>query len=154
MATSETLAQPGPDPDSATADADAVFCVLSNRRRRHTIHILLQADGPVDISDLARAVAAREQDVPPAEVTHRQRKSAYTALHQNHLPTLADAGFVDVDREWVDVRLTDRATVLEAHLDDADDPTDERNWSALAACGLGLVIGFLAGIVLGTGVVL
>lgn len=150
MATSETRGRP--NLDTTTPDADAVFHVLSNRRRRLVVRVLQEADGPVDIGELARAVAAREQGVPPEEVTHRQRKSAYTALHQNHLPKLVDAGFVEVDREWVAIRLTDRARVLESHLDDADDPTDERDWTTLTACSVGLAAGFLAGVVLAAGV--
>ena len=55
--------------------ADTLFEALSNRRRRLAIQILREADSPMDIGTLATRIAARENDVAPAAVTHRQRKS-------------------------------------------------------------------------------
>lgn len=99
-----------------SVEADAVFEVLANRRRRLAVRVLEGAAEPLDIGTLATRVAARERDIAVADVTHRQRKSAYTALHQNHLPMLADVGVVAAEREWVDVRLTDRAALVASHL--------------------------------------
>ncbi|WP_136361823.1 DUF7344 domain-containing protein [Halobellus limi] len=97
--------------------------------------MLQEADAPLDIGTLSTRIAARENDVDPAAVTHRQRKSVYTSLHQNHLPKLADTGFVAAEREWVDIRLTDRADVLESHLR----PTDQSPrsyWPVALATGI------------------
>jgi|AntRauMinimDraft_4_1070384.scaffolds.fasta_scaffold00431_2 hypothetical protein len=99
-----------------SAETGAVFEVLANRRRRLAVRVLEDASGPLGIGPLATRVAAREHGIDPSEVTHRQRKSAYTALHQNHLPMLADVGIVEAEREWVDVRLTDRAPLVASHL--------------------------------------
>jgi len=143
MATGERETVTNPGAESASVDVDAVFHILSNRRRRHVVRVLQRTDGAMDIGDIAEAVAAWEHDIPAEAVTHRQRKSAYTALHQTHLPKLADAGFVESDREWVDVRLTDRAHVLEALLDDVTEPDPSRKKSAVVGFALGLAVGVL-----------
>jgi hypothetical protein len=114
-------AQGASESSELATETDAVFEVLANRRRRLAVRVLDDASGPLGIGPLATRVAARERGVDPADVTSQQRKSAYTALHQNHLPMLADVGVVTADREWVDVRLTDRASVVASHLQYEDD---------------------------------
>lgn len=127
--------------------ADTLFEVLSNRRRRLAIQVLREADSPMDIGTLATQIAARENDIDPAAVTHRQRKSVYTALHQNHLPKLTDAGFVTADREWVRLRLTDRASLLESHLHRDESRRSRPLWQVALATGLSTtaVVAFVPG---------
>ena len=81
------------------------------------ISYLFEQDDPVDIRDLSRRVAARENDVPVEDVTHEQRKRVYIALHQNHLPQLEDMGFVECGRAREAIALSDRAAALSARLD-------------------------------------
>jgi DNA-binding transcriptional ArsR family regulator len=120
-----------------SAEADAVFEVLANRRRRLVVRVLEDASGSLDIGELATRVAARERGVDPSEVTYRQRKSAYTALHQNHLPMLADVGVVAAEREWVDVGLTDRAPLVASHLQRHDGEAEDPSFRS-AAVGMGV----------------
>ncbi|WP_144900798.1 DUF7344 domain-containing protein [Halobellus captivus] len=117
------------------ADADVIFTALSNRRRRLVVRVLREAGEPLDIGELATRIAAHENGIDPDAVTHRQRKSAYTSLHQNHLPRLTDAGFLTVDRRWFDIRLTNRATVLESYLGGDDSQSQPQVWSAALASG-------------------
>ncbi|MFD1599908.1 ArsR/SmtB family transcription factor [Halobellus rarus] len=123
------------DGDHSTRE-DVVFSALSNRRRRLVVSVLREADEPLDIGTLSTQVAAREQDVDPSAITHRQRKSVYTALHQNHLPKLADAEFVTAEREWVGIRLADRADVLESHLRQNDASRSWPLWQVALSTGL------------------
>lgn len=119
MATGELVDRRHEVPNE-TPPTDVVFTALSNRRRRLVVQVLREATEPMDIGTLATRIAALENDIEPEMVSHRQRKSVYTSLHQNHLPRLTDAGFVTADREWVDIQLTEKATVLEVHLGDGD----------------------------------
>ena len=96
---------------------DTVFTALSNQRRRYALSYLLEQDEPVGIKELSRRVAARENDVPLEEVTHKQRKRVYIALHQNHLAHLEDLGLIECGRSREAITLTDHASGLKPFLD-------------------------------------
>lgn len=93
---SSALQEPQP---AAEPTRDAVFEVLGNDRRRLVIRTLREADGTIELGELAERVAARENDVPLAEVSYQQRKRAYTALQQSHLPKMDDAGALRFDAD-------------------------------------------------------
>lgn len=90
--------QHGVQETGGAPDQDELFEVLSNRRRRFTIHALEQRDEPSDLGDLAERVAAWEYDVDVDEVGHAERKRVYTALQQSHLPKMEEAGVVEFDK--------------------------------------------------------
>ncbi|WP_336023215.1 DUF7344 domain-containing protein [Halobellus salinisoli] len=133
--------EPGGKTGDRVAVTDVVFDALSNRRRRLVIRVLRESETPIDIGMLSTRIAAHENEIDPDTVSHRQRKSVYTSLHQNHLPKLADAGFVSADRQWVGLSLTERAKMLEAHLGDGavrrtvDVTHRTQVWSAALASG-------------------
>jgi hypothetical protein len=77
---------------------DTVFFTLSNARRRFVLHHLKQVAEPIAVGELAAQVAAWENGIPRTQVSNRQRKRVYTALHQTHLPKLHDLGIVEYDR--------------------------------------------------------
>lgn len=128
--------------DDETADEalghEAAYEVLSNARRRHVIHYLLQRDCPVAIRDLSRQVAAWENGIDPDDVTSQQRKRVYTALHQSHLPKLVDTGVVDYDKARGTIAPTDRVADLRVYMEVV--PEHEIPWSVYYT-GLGLVLG-------------
>lgn len=101
------------EPDSM----DTVLKVLSNRRRRETIRYLKSTDGEAVVRDIARQVAAWENEVDVDAVTYDQRKRVYTSLHQSHLPRLARDGFIDYDRNRGTVSLTPEADDLQIYLE-------------------------------------
>lgn len=118
-----------PEPDRTEQNGrtewtrDYVFHILSNNRRRYVLHSLLQGDGSASKRELSRQLAAWENDIPIEEVTPDMRKPMYIALHQTHLPKMADAGLVRMDRG--DVRLTENAEDLQVFvnaLEGADPP--------------------------------
>lgn len=94
---------------------DELFHVLRNQRRRFTIHYLKQANGPVDVGELATQVAAWENEVAVDAVTSKQRRRVYNALQQTHIDELDETGLVEVNRR--EVSLTERARDLDVYLD-------------------------------------
>lgn len=91
-----TNASPGEDRGLRVRSLDTIFELLVSSRRRSALYVLYQADGPVALSDLVAEVASMEDAVP---------ERVGIALHQVHLPKLADAEVVDYDVEAETVRL-------------------------------------------------
>lgn len=96
---------------------DELFDVLSNRRRRYTVHALKSDDARLDIGTLAERVAAWECNVAPDEVNNKQRKRAYTALLQSHLPKMEEAGVVEFDKGRGVVEADENLDDVELYLD-------------------------------------
>lgn len=96
---------------------DVLFDVLSNRRRRYTVHALKVDDARLDLGTLADRVAAWECGVSPGEVSRKQRKRAYTALLQSHLPMMEEAGVVQFDKSRGVVEPADNLDDVELYLD-------------------------------------
>ncbi|WP_090506440.1 DUF7344 domain-containing protein [Natronorubrum sediminis] len=92
-----------------------IFDLLSNQRRRYTIHYCKRENEPVTIGDLAEHVAAWELDKEVTELTSAERKRVYTSLQQTHLPTLERADVIEFDDRTIE--LTDEAADLEIYLD-------------------------------------
>ena len=92
-----------------------IFNLLSNHRRRYTIHYCKHEENPVTLSDLAEQVAAWEHDKEINEISSDERKRVYTSLQQTPLPTLDDAGMVNYENG--EIELTERADELDVYLD-------------------------------------
>jgi len=128
---SETVEEP-------TVDRELVYDALSNTRRRHVIHCVLQEEEPVELADLSRRIAAWENDVAIEAVTSTQRKRVYTALRQLHLPKLDETGIVSFDPDRGTVESTRTTPNVEAYLRVV--PEDEITWSRFYV-GLGAILG-------------
>jgi len=96
------------DTDSKRDDAAALFDraelsqsersrLLASERRQTTLSVLSETRRPVDLEELAAAVAAREGDSDDPKSD--RVASVATALHHNHLPRMADMGVVSYDAE-------------------------------------------------------
>ena len=96
-------------------DRGEIFDLLSNHRRRYTIHFCKQQGETVTVSDLAEQVAAWELDKEINELDSAERKRVYTSLQQTHLPTLDDAGMVVYENG--EVTLTEQAERMEVYMD-------------------------------------
>ena len=126
----------------ARPDRGGVFDLLSNHRRRYALHYCKREDEPVELGDLAEHVAAWELDKEVEEVTSAERKRVYTALQQQHLPTLERADMIEFEGHTVS--LTDEATKLDVYLDVV--PEESIPWG-LYYLGLSAVAGVvLAGL--------
>jgi hypothetical protein len=137
----------GPTADREVQSQGEIFDLLSNHRRRYTIHYCKREETPVQLGDLAEQVAAWELEKEVAEIDSAERKRVYTSLQQTHLPTLADAGMITFERG--EVELTERVEELDVYLDVV--PGDSVPWgvyylglSAFSALVLG---GLWAGVV-------
>lgn len=97
-----------------------VFEILSNQRRRHTLHYLRQQqseDARVDLRELSRQLSAWENGVDPEEIMHRDRKAVYTALRQTHLPKMDDVGIVNWDPNRGYIEPAEEFSDVEVYLD-------------------------------------
>lgn len=118
----------------ATADAVAadfsreeVFEMLSNQRRRYVVHYLRTHEGKSELRDLARTIAAWENDKPPDEVTSQERRRVYNGLQQVHLPKLDEVGVVEFDADRSTVSASENLADLEVYLEIV--PGREIPWS-------------------------
>ena len=82
-----------------------VFGQLSNDRRRVVIDSLSAADEPLSINDLTREITELEVG---DDYNTDERKRVYVGLHQCHLPSLDDAGLINVERDRREISLTER----------------------------------------------
>lgn len=121
---------------------DEVFTALSNRRRRNVITYLKERGDDARVRDIAEQLAAWENDLEIPEVTYKQRKRVYTALHQSHLPKLAESGFIAYESDRGIVSLTDESRQLEVYLEIVSE--HEILWSEYYV-GLAVVCGLLSG---------
>ncbi|MFB6311161.1 MAG: hypothetical protein ABEH64_08265 [Salinirussus sp.] len=132
--------------DSEQLTADTAFDLLSNARRRYVL-CYLQNRGEATVRALSRYTAAWENDIDPAAVSAQQRKRAYTALHQTHLPRLDEYGVIEYDRDGGRVEPAPRLALFEEYLTPPDD--DGPEWQRYYL-GIGLAATVLAaGIILG-----
>lgn len=107
---------------------DEIFEVLSNDRRRCTLHYLKQRDdGPVPLRDVVDYVTAWENDVPITQIDSNARKCVYTALRQSHLPKLDKTGVVEYDQRRGEVELTDAAREVQVYMEYV--PGNDIPWS-------------------------
>ncbi|TKX85634.1 hypothetical protein EXE43_12610 [Halorubrum sp. SS5] len=137
----EDDAGPSRDEDDAGPSRDEVFTALSNARRRNVIKYLKRNGSEARVRDIAEQLAAWENDVGINEVTYKQRKRVYTALHQSHLPKLSDSGFIDYEADRGLVSLTEDSRQLEMYLEVVSE--NDILWSEYYV-GLAVVCGLLA----------
>lgn len=121
-----------------TLSKEEVFDLLSNERRRYALRYLWRNGGPVEVGELAEAVAAREEGKDVEEVTRSERKRVYVALQQSHIPRMKEVELVErgSDGVW----LTDNARDLDLYLEIV--PSNSLNWSQyyLAASALSALL--------------
>jgi hypothetical protein len=98
--------------------------MLSNRRRRHTLHVLKNAEnGRVGLSEVAEQVAAWENETTREELSYDERRSVRTALQQHHAPKMEEAGLIAYDDRDQVLELTADAEAFEVYLEtDRDAP--------------------------------
>jgi len=131
-----------PSGDADGPSRDEVFTALSNRRRRNVITYLKEHGDGARVRDIAEQLAAWENGLEINEVTYKQRKRVYTALHQSHLPKLAESGFIDYEPDRGIVSQTEESRHLEMYLEVVSE--NEILWGEYYL-GLAVVCGLLGG---------
>lgn len=107
----------GDSADSSESLSEAtIYEILSNRRRRYTVHLLKRSD-TVDVTELSRQITTWERDIPREEVSYKDQKSVYTALRDTHLPLLVDHDLIRYDEEANVVEATSGLSALEVYVE-------------------------------------
>jgi len=78
-------------PDEVVAD------LLADERCRRVLAVLIAADAPLAVDDLARATLARERGVDPGAVDDEAAAKRRDELFQQSLPRLTPTGLVEYD---------------------------------------------------------
>lgn len=115
---------------ASSLSKDDTFHILQNERRRRVLRYLSNAEGPVDMRDIAEQVAAWEHDTTVQQLTSDQRQRVYIALYQSHLPKLADFGLITYNRSRGVVERTPLADQIAWYLDEengTEEPSSARN---------------------------
>lgn len=128
---------------------DRAFEILSNVRRRQVLRYLRThgGDKPIIIRELAEQIAAWENNIPPAEVTYKQRKRVYTSLYQSHLPRLHRYGYIEYDADRGTVEPTPASGDLDIHLEAV--PKGRLPWSEVYLGTSAVAAAFAAALYIG-----
>lgn len=102
---------------SQTISYDNSFDLLSNHRRRYTLHYLEQKGGEVSIGELSDHIAAWENEITYDEVSYDERKRVYTSLQQVHLPRMDEMDVIDYDDREGTVEVGPAAEELDFYLE-------------------------------------
>lgn len=109
------LTQPVEESTDGDIGRDEVYGLLSNHRRRFALHALKDAEGAVELSDLAEQVAAWENGKTVETITSTERHRVYTSMQQSHLPAMERAGVIEHDNGTV--KPSPQLERLEVYLD-------------------------------------
>ncbi|MFD1635281.1 DUF7344 domain-containing protein (plasmid) [Haloplanus ruber] len=110
------------DPTDETAslaipmEPASAFTAIANSRRRRVLLSLSRSSGAVSADELAIEIAAIENTIDPSKVSSDDRASAYIALIQTHLETLAEEGAVNYDERSKTVTSTDATEPLAEYI--------------------------------------
>ncbi|WP_139172756.1 DUF7344 domain-containing protein [Halopelagius longus] len=107
------------DPSEFDADGDRLdelFDVLSHRHRRFVLDTLLTAALPVPVKELTTDLVEWEANRPVSGRSGDERDGIEISLVHNHLPKMADAGFVRYDAADRTVTLADRTDEVRPYL--------------------------------------
>lgn len=104
-------------PPEVQGAPEGVFRTLGQSRRRLATYFLLQRDIDTDVREMARHVAAWENDKPVEAVTPEERRRVYTSLQQNHLPKMDEYGFIEYDADRHAIESADGVDTLADYMD-------------------------------------
>lgn len=88
-----------PTTDDRTLDAETLSEIFARDRARTLAHSLRAYDRPIELDELARAVAASEARTEPESVEDDRRERVLVSLYERELPPMEEAGLVSVERE-------------------------------------------------------
>jgi hypothetical protein len=83
--------------------------LLTDSHRRAVLVILNEAEAPLDVTELADRLVRRNETIVSSSAYERQVEQERVSLHHNYLPSLADAGLVEYDRERNTASITNGA---------------------------------------------
>lgn len=98
---------------------DEIFHLLNTARRREVVKHLLKTDEAIQLPELARHVAAIENELSFDEVTPKQYQRIYVPLYQSQLPKLDRAGVIRYDQSEGTVEPTNDLSVFLPYLEES-----------------------------------
>lgn len=104
---------------------DVIFELLKEPRRRSALRFLDENGGEATLGEIADYIAAEENDKSVSQITSGERKRAYVALYQCHLPMMDDVNVIDFDRPRGNVELREKTDQLLPYL--YFDPSRDHN---------------------------
>lgn len=97
-------------------EVEYVYSALGHPRRRYLCYTLSE-DTEWVLTELARKIAAWENDVPLTAVTDAQLQDVYVALYHAHIPKLVDIGVVTFEEANEVIRAAEHAEQVLAALE-------------------------------------
>lgn len=131
-------------PDTNRLSQDKAFDLLSSPRRRYVINHLQHAGEPVELTELAKKVAAWENETSVGELTSKQQKRVYVSLYQTHIPKLEEFGIVEYDSDAGTVAVTDQIDDVSRYLSEEDNEIRWDIYYLVVAVGSALIYGSIA----------
>ena len=122
---------------------DEIYSILRNRRRRLVLSKLGNAEGSLEIGDLAEQIAAIENDKSVSAVRSKERKRVYISLYQSHLPKLDEVGVVSYD---ADRGVVERGPHFRTVRETLDGPESDRHPWPMYYLGAIVALGLLFGL--------
>lgn len=95
---------------------DELFDVLSDSRRRVMLHFLQAAEMPISMNELITALVAWETRQSVSDHSGADRDAIEISLVHNHLPKMAETGFIRYDGARQTVTHAGRTDEVRAHL--------------------------------------
>jgi len=95
-------------------EKDQMIQILSEQRRRSTLQVLQQHQEAA-ISEIAKEIAAREDNGPNNDV---RSDAVRIDLYHCHVPILADADLVHYTEEWDIVAISEHGTNITVFLEE------------------------------------
>jgi hypothetical protein len=123
-----------------------LYHLLSNSRRRETLAALWHRREGIPLRELSERVAASEAGTDPAP--RALRGSVYNALHQTHLPKLAECDLLEYDPDRKLVRPSPHTRPVSRYMDNVTRAgiTWGEYYRGLGIVGLFAVVASLAGL--------
>lgn len=85
--------------EPSSREADVIYDVLSERRRRDVLRCLKEYDETMTLPDVADEVAVRELGERITDISAETVMEVYLSLYHTHVPKLTAAGIVEYDQE-------------------------------------------------------
>lgn len=83
-------------------DINTLLDLIGNVRRRRIIGIVAASNGPIDVREVAKALAAMESGKSPGDMQSDDYKRTYVSVYQTHGPKLAEHGVLSIDKNGVE----------------------------------------------------
>lgn len=104
-----------------------LFDLFSRERRRYALYALDEADGPVEVEELADQI--QEWEEVAEYVSSDDFDEVVLSLEHTHLPKAAQAEYIEYDRDEREIRISGESTEFQMILtvSEALEKTDQEN---------------------------